>query len=119
MKRTIVVLAMATMVANATLFAQGMHKEEHHKHSGHDKELRKSEIQQVAKTKVDLLVKEKKIQKSWKDASLVETRMKEFKNRLEWIVSFENKTIQEKKREMLLIFLNMKGEVLGVKYSGK
>lgn len=89
----------------------------HHDH-GHKHHVSKSGIQQAAKKQLALLVENDKIEKSFADSFLADTREKKFGKFTEWVVRFDNDKIKDKTQKSLYIFLNLKGKVLGANYTG-
>lgn len=56
---------------------------------------------------------------SWKDTAVAKTEKKKFGKQLEWVVSFNNKSIKEADKQTLYIFLSLGGEYLAANYTGK
>jgi len=89
-----------------------------HGHHNHKHEVSKSAIQQQAKKQLSLLVENGKVDKTFADAFLADTKEKQFGKFTEWVVRFENKKMKDVTKENLFIFLNLKGKVLGANYTG-
>ena len=101
------------MILALTLSSLNAHVHHNHKH-----EVSKSQIQQQAKIQLKLLVEGKKIDETFIDSFLASTEEKEFGKFTEWVVRFENKKMEDKTKQNLYIFLNLKGKVLGANYTG-
>ena len=83
------------------------------------KSLEKEQLVSIAKEKLESLVINKKISKTWLDAyDPVITRTK-YKFVNDYMVIFHNPKIKSKKHKNLYIFVNAYGDVKGVNYSGR
>ncbi|MBL1275006.1 MAG: hypothetical protein COB30_002865 [Ectothiorhodospiraceae bacterium] len=60
-----------------------------------------------------------KIDKSWKTSQAMKTEKKKFGKNMEWVVTFNNKTINDSAKQTLYIFLSLGGEYLAANYTGK
>ena len=83
------------------------------------KSLDKEHLVSIAKEKLQSLIADKKISKTYLDAyDPVITRTK-YKFVNDWMVVFHNPKIKKKKYQNLYIFVDAYGEVKGVNYSGR
>ena len=83
------------------------------------KSLDKEHLLVIAKEKLEMLVLNKKISKTWLDAyDPIITRTK-YKFVNDWMVVFHNPKIKKKKYKNLYIFVDAYGDIKGVNYSGK
>jgi len=83
------------------------------------KPLAEEELVRIAKHKLQTLVEEKKISKTWRQAyEPVITRTK-YKFVNDYMIVFHNPKIKKKKYRNLYIFVNAYGDVKGANYSGK
>ncbi len=87
-------------------------------HGGHDHKS-KSAIQQIAKKKIEQLIRSSKIDKSWSNPYISNTKKKQFGNKMEWMISLENSYIKDKTKQIIFVFVSEDGEVKGVNYTGK
>lgn len=102
------------------LYAGSGHAHSHDSHDGHNHaKLTKVEVQKIARKKLDVLVKNKKIGGSWAVASILSTKTKKFKHATEWVVDFRNSNVRNKHEQIIYIFVSMHGEVTGANYTGK
>jgi len=132
-KMTVVALALSftTIVAGST------HEEDSHeghdhstkeeKHENHDhshrydnikNEVSKETVEKVAKQKVQSLVAEKKIHKSWESVAISKIGKTHYGDTDDWVVGFDNMEIKNKKRRTLYIFVSVRGEIRGANYTG-
>lgn len=92
-------------------------------HGGHGKgvrvEVSKTDIKHNAIEEIKSLVKIKKIDKSWLNATLSKVEKKRFKYGLEWVVTFKNKKIKDIKKQTIYVFMSIFGKTTGVNYTGK
>ncbi len=87
-------------------------------HGGHNHKS-KSAIQQIAKKKIERLIESRKIEKSWSNPYISNTKKKQFGKHLEWVVIFENSYIKDKTKQVIYVFIGEDGKVKGANYTGK
>jgi hypothetical protein len=117
-KATIVTLSLSL----TTLYAA-----EHHNHShscNHDYQALKNEVSKTtiknnAKKKVQKLVLEKKVPKSWKSVPISKIGKTHYGNTDDWVVGFDNLKIKDKSKQTLYIFVSVHGKIMGANYTGK
>ena len=134
MKTTLVILALSftTIYAGSTddhsqkEDGHKGHTEEKHESKGHTQhfnpfknEVSKETIEKAAKEKVQSLVAEKKIPKSWASAAISKIGRTHYGDTDDWVVGFDNMKIKNKKRRTLYIFVSVGGEIRGANYTGK
>jgi hypothetical protein len=129
MKHLIKTIIILVLVMSNLLHAEKKHLHQHNHEKGHtcnhpehellDKKYKSKEIQAVAKAKIQSLIKEKKIPKSWKRMQITKIGKQQLNYTNDWVVVFENNKIKNKKRNTLYIFVDEYGEVRGANYSGK
>ena len=122
-KATVITLALGfTMI-----YAESTHDNAHdtskkeHKHDRYDhlkNEVSKETVEKAAKKKVESLVAEKKIHKSWKSVPISKIGKTHYGDTNDWVVGFDNMKIKNKKRRTLYIFVNVRGEIRGANYTG-
>ncbi len=91
------------------------HTDHHHSR----KEANHSTIRVKAKGHVKRLINKKKLEPSWSKAKFVGSQKKKFKKRNEWVVTFENIEVNDTKKKMLYIFLNLYGDFIAANFTGK
>jgi len=100
------------------LYAGGNH-DHGHGHSHNQVTLSKDKAKKVAIKTLNDLVKSGKINKSWSGKVVVKSEKKQFHHSKEWVISFKNRTLKDKTKQTLYIFINMHGQSMGANYSGK
>ena len=134
-KATVITLALSTI----TIVAGSDQPHEEHGHEGHDNskkenthkghahshrydeiknEVSKETIEKAAKKKVESLVAEKKIHKSWGSVPISKIGKTHYGDTDDWVVGFDNVKIKNKERRTLYIFVSVRGEVRGANYTG-
>ncbi len=136
-KATVLTLALGL----TTIYAGSTHDHSHkeHSHKGHDhsqkedkheshghshrydylkNEVSKETIEKAAKQKVQSLVAEKKIPKSWESVPISKIGRTHYGDTDDWVVGFDNMKIKNKKRRTLYIFVSVRGEIRGANYTG-
>ena len=133
-----------TLVLGFTTIVAGSnhdHSHDEHSHKGHDHSTQKEDkheshghshryddlknevsretIEKAAKQKVQSLVAEKKIPKSWESAQISKIGKTHYGDTDDWVVGFDNMKIKNKKRRTLYIFVSVRGEIRGANYTGK
>jgi len=78
------------------------------------------EAKSIAGDAVKVKIKEGKLESSWSSIEPNEPT-KEIINHhgSEWIITFDNTGVQDKKKQKLYVFLNMQGHVTGINFTGK
>ena len=130
-KATVVTLALGftTIVAEST--HDNAHVEDSHKGHEHSQkedkhnrynhlknEVSKEAVENAAKQKVQSLVTEKKIPKSWKSVPISKIGKTHYGDTDDWVVGFDNMKIKNTKRRTLYIFVSVRGEIRGANYTG-
>ena len=87
-------------------------------HSHKSEKISESDIQEIAREQIAILVEAKKIDKSWVDSYLIDTELKTFGKVEEWVVSFANEKMSSVEKKILYIFVTQKGRVTGANYTG-
>ena len=122
-KATVVTIALSS----TTIYAGNGHSPEEHSHEGHGhshrydalkNEVSKETIEKAAKQKVQSLVAEKKIPKSWESVPISKIGKTHYGDTDDWVVGFDNMKIKNKKRRTLYIFVSVRGEIRGANYTG-
>ncbi|MDA3907935.1 MAG: DUF6488 family protein [Sulfurimonas sp.] len=121
MKILIKTVLVTALVASTSLFAGSGHSHGEHGHShAHEQEVvTKDTIKEIAQQKVQSLVKQKKIAKSWKSSSFEKIEQSKLNYKKDWVVSFKNAKIAKQSRQTLYIFVSRSGLIKGANYTGK
>lgn len=102
--RTIIITLLLTFAgSNAFASAAG---------AGHSHSASKSKIERNAKKAILNFVNNEKISKTWNNAKLLESK----KIAKEWKVSFINKNIKEKEKQILNFYFTSYGKLKGANY---
>lgn len=115
------ILALSLILSTAG-FTQSGHSHDHghdhgHGHSHEAAAIPKEKTGEIGRTHVERLIKSKKLDASWKSAVFGKSEKKKFKDRTEWVVTFNNeKGVKGKK---LFIFLTESGEFVAANFTGK
>jgi len=90
-----------------------------HSHGHAGPAIKAEKAKTVASGQVETLIKNKKIESSWKNIKPSEPSKKSFKNGPEWVVAFTNPKATDKKKAKLFVFVSLDGRVLGANFTGK
>lgn len=66
-----------------------------------------------------MLVQTKKIDASWLEVPIVSTDKKQFVDKVEWVVNYQNLNVQDLAKQNIYIFVDFYGHVQGVNYIGR
>lgn len=64
------------------------------------------------------MVDKGKMDKSWGGVKPEKIIQKTFKNKPEWVVTFENSKVENRDKQTLYVFLSLSGHFLGANFSG-
>ena len=73
----------------------------------------------IATLEIKRLVKEQRIGTSWLRATHLRSGVKEFGAEKEWVVTFQNKNIEDKKKKRLYVFINIFGDFVAANFTGR
>ena len=73
----------------------------------------------IATSEIQRLVKEQRIGTSWLKAIHLKSGVKEFGSEKEWVVTFHNKRVEDKKRKKLYVFINVFGDFVAANFTGR
>ena len=140
MNKLIKATAVTLALGFTTIYAGSGHSNEEHSHKGHDHSTKKEDnheshghshryddlknevsretIEKAAKQKVQSLLAEKKIPKSWETVPISKIGKTHYGDTDDWVVGFDNMKIKNKKRRTLYIFVSVRGEIRGANYTG-
>ena len=116
----IFIISLSIIFSNLSLAGTG-HGHSHqkqHKHPHKSQRVSEKKTVELAKFHIDRLIKENKLDESWRSAVYAKTDEKEFSGRAEWVVTFDNEKADSGKRK-LFIFLKLSGEFIAANFSGK
>jgi|FLOH01.1.fsa_nt_gi hypothetical protein len=94
-------------------------KHEHNHSCASKVELSKKDIQRAARKRLWMLVQTKKIDASWLEVPIVSTDKKQFVDKVEWVVNYQNLNVQDLAKQNIYIFVDFYGHVQGVNYIGR
>ncbi len=138
MRNRIKITALSLALSFTTLYADHAHDEHSHEshdhshkehtHEGHGhshrydaikNEVSKAVVEKAANQKVQSLVSQKKIPKSWKSTPISKIGKTHYGDTNDWVVAFNNMKIKNKKKQTLYIFITVHGKIAGANYTGK
>ena len=79
----------------------------------------KEQALEKATSMVKTFVEKEKLDASWAEVAPTSGAKKQMKSGKEWVVTFNNPTVEDKTKQTLYVFLNVGGEYLAANYSGK
>lgn len=89
-----------------------------HGHS-HGPKITEDEAKKAAVSVVSTLAESNKIDKSWNPSEVATIEQKTFDGHLEWVVTFQNDTIEDQTKRSLYVFLTLGGEYIASNYTGE
>ena len=98
------------------LYASGSH--EHGGHSHAQQEVTKEYVLKVAAQEIQRLSQRGKLDNTWRNIPIKNIQKKQFRNGIEWVVSYKNDNIKDANKQTLYVFVNLYGELTGVNHSG-
>ncbi len=101
----------------STVYAGSGHSH-NHSHASHTV-ISKKEVKKHAYQELKKLVQAKRLAPSWLKALFLKMQQKEFQHNKEWVVSYKNEAITDKKKQLLYIFVSLEGVIMGANYTGK
>ncbi len=122
MKKLIKATAITLTLSLTTLHAGSGHSHDDghgHGHNHTQEKVKKSVIEKTANQKLEKLVENKKINKSWSNISISNMKKKKFNSKNEWVITYNNNQIKDKNKQTLYVFVNEYGKVTGANYTGK
>jgi hypothetical protein len=72
-----------------------------------------------AEKQVKSLVEKGKIDKSWSEAKMVESKQADFGKGQEWVVTFKNDKEKDTAKQTLYVFYTLNGSYLATNFTGK
>lgn len=120
MKKLMKTSLMAALLAFSfnPLYAGGNHDHSGHGHSHNQEKVTKSYAQNKATKEIKSLVQRNKLDASWLKIPISNTKQKKYNNKMEWVISYENKTMKDEKKQNLYVFVNLYGKITGINHSG-
>ena len=117
MNRLIKTVLIMTILTFTTLDARN--GQNYYKYGDIETKLNKRAIVEIAKHEIRRLVIKKKLPKSWKNTNIVTVKKNKPRNTDDWVVTFNNKKIKNKKRQKLYIFVDVRGNIVGANYTNR
>lgn len=117
MRITTFIFSLSLLFLPMTLMAGSGHDHEHNHNHSHEP-VTQGQAEQVASKVVLQLAEKGKIDSSWKTIQVEKSLKKKFGQNTEWVVSFNNKTISDSKKQTLYVFLTLTGDYIAANYSG-
>jgi len=117
---TKIYLLMAAIGFISPVFAGAGHS--HDKEGGHHHSsgpITEAKAKSKAMRTVKNLVSRGVINKSWTSSKPVKAEKKTFSKGLEWVISFNNKSVKDKEKQTLYIFYSLDGHYIAANYTGK
>ncbi|MFA6195457.1 MAG: DUF6488 family protein [Sulfurimonas sp.] len=90
-----------------------------HSHNAPKEILVEDRIIEVSQKYIEELVKNQKIDSSWKNNTFMSAKKQKFNDNLEWIIKFQNLNVKDSAKQSLFIFVDLYGTVNAANYSGK
>lgn len=87
-------------------------------HTHKSSEIPQAKVKDIATAYMNKLVDESKIERSWLKSSIIDSEKKIFDKKTEWVISYGNDYIKDVEKQILYIFVDMKGKVTGANYTG-
>lgn len=121
--KTITITILLSLTISTFTFAGiggGAHSHGHgHSHDApkEAKSIDAIKAEKLARNKVRVLAFQEKVNESWNEAKLASAKIKEFKGKKEWIVTFTNE--KGVKGKTLYVFLTLGGEFIAANFTGK
>jgi len=78
-----------------------------------------NQAENIAISRVAMLVESEKIDKSWKLAKVVSAEQKTYNGESEWLVILKNNQVSDSAKSTLYIFLSSTGEYIAANFTGK
>jgi len=121
MKILIKTALVTALVASTSLFAGSGHShgEHGHSHAQEQKAVSEADIKEIALEKVNSLVRQKKIAKSWANSPVDKLEISKVNYKKDLVVSFKNAKVADKSRQTLYVFVSKSGMIKGANYTGK
>lgn len=118
MRNAVCYLFCTAMIAATPVFAAGDHN--HDAAGGHSHATISADAASaMASKKVEELVGNGKLDKSWSALPPANTEQKDFGKGKEWVVSFNNPSVADKAKQTLYVFFDASGHYLAANYTGQ
>lgn len=115
MKYLVIAVSIFTLFLATPVFAGSGH---YHGPAKAQEKVSSDEVTKRASSVVKSLAKQGKIDTSWAGLKEKNVEQKKFNEQLEWVVSYNNKEIQDASKQTLYLFFTLYGEYLAANYSG-
>lgn len=111
------IILLVTLVLSLNVFASGNHY--------HPKKILKcatlcteNQIKDVVPEALDVLIKAREINESWRNIAVEKIEKKQFSKAEEWVVSFFNKSESNPSKQRLYMFISLDGWLNGANNTG-
>ena len=116
MKLKALLLSLMLGLFSMTAVAGGGHDHGHgHSHAPVDQATANSKAIKI----IASFIKQKTLDKSWKDTTVTSSEKKMFNGQQEWVVNFVNEKVADAKKRKLYVFLTLSGDYIAANYTGK
>ena len=78
-----------------------------------------AEIEAVAPQVLELMVNKGVVDKSWSSLKVSKVEKKQFKKSAEWVLTYNNPTVKDVKKQNIFVFISMDGYLNGSNYTGE
>lgn len=111
-----IILTLIVLTMPLATFAHGDHAP---KVAACTKECTQEQIEKSVPTALDFLIKEDRLDKSWKSAKVEKVEKKQFKKSMEWVATLVDEKQTDKTKQKLYVFITLKGYINGANYTGE
>jgi len=118
MKFTYLIALLFTLTTSVFSIAGPGHGHSHD--HGHSHGVAKQEtVLAKSKQKINQLIEKKKLDASWGIMQHSTMEKKTYKHGTEWIITYENKGIEDKTKQTLYMFYSLNGHYIAANFTGK
>jgi hypothetical protein len=111
------ILLTSLVLSTGSLAGPGGGHSHDHDHDHGAPKISKEKTGEVGRSHIERLIKSGKLNASWKSATFGKSEKKSFKDKTEWVVTFNNE--KGTKGKKLYIFLKLSGEFVAANFTGK
>jgi len=90
-----------------------------HGHSHNQKTMKKEAVLVKSKQKINQLIEKKKLDPSWGIMQHSTIEKKQYKQGNEWVITYENKGVEDKSKQTLYMFYSLNGHYIAANFTGK
>ncbi len=118
MKKLIQTTLMTVALATTTLLASGNHSHDANGGHGYQSPVNKTIAKEKAIKVINTFIEKKIIDKSWSTVDMNSAKRTLIQGNEEWVITFINNKIEDKKKQKLYIFLTLSGRYIAANYTG-